>query len=178
MEEKFENNSAAPEKEAEQKSGSVFRSSSLERISSPEQLNDYIRVASPRLWVVLLGLTAFLVGALIWSRFGSIGSTVYGVAIVENGDCTLYVTQEKAAYLEPGNPVTIENCATELISLSPEPFAVTESMSEYARNVGNFSLGEWVIAAEVKEVTLSNGVYAASVEEERLSALSLLTDLR
>lgn len=27
--------------------GSIFRKSSLERISSPEQLNDYIRVASP-----------------------------------------------------------------------------------------------------------------------------------
>lgn len=31
---------------------SVFRQETLERISSPEQLADYLKVASPGLWVV------------------------------------------------------------------------------------------------------------------------------
>lgn len=176
MEENQEKNGSVQGTGAEQ--NGVFRSSSLERISSPEQLNEYIRVASPRLWAVLIALTVFLAGAVIWSRFGSIGSTVYGVAIVQEGDCVLYVTQEKTAYLEPGNPVLIEGQATELISISPEPFAVTESISEYARSIGEFTLGEWVCSGAVKNVSLPDGIYSAAIEEERLSALSLLTDLR
>ena len=34
----------------------LFRKSSLDKITGPEQLDDYIRVASPSLWVMLLSL--------------------------------------------------------------------------------------------------------------------------
>lgn len=31
----------------------LFRKKSLEHISSPEELHDYMRVTSPRLWMIL-----------------------------------------------------------------------------------------------------------------------------
>lgn len=31
----------------------VFRKKSLERMSSPEQLGDYIRVANPGIWLIM-----------------------------------------------------------------------------------------------------------------------------
>ena len=34
-------------------SDQIFRKKSLDRISSPEQLNDYIRVANPGIWMIL-----------------------------------------------------------------------------------------------------------------------------
>ena len=33
-------------------SDQIFRKKSLDRISSPEQLNDYIRVANPGIWMI------------------------------------------------------------------------------------------------------------------------------
>lgn len=36
-------------------SDQIFRKKSLDRISSPEQLNDYIRVANPGIWMILGG---------------------------------------------------------------------------------------------------------------------------
>ena len=38
---------------AEQEPKSVFRKQTLDRISSPEQLTDYLRVTNPGIWVVL-----------------------------------------------------------------------------------------------------------------------------
>ena len=35
---------------------SIFRKKSLDRISSPEQLNDYIRVSTPSVWMVLFAI--------------------------------------------------------------------------------------------------------------------------
>ena len=35
---------------------SVFRKKSLDQINSPEQLDDYIRVTTPSVWIVLLAL--------------------------------------------------------------------------------------------------------------------------
>ncbi len=61
----------------------LFRKKSLERVSSPEQLNDYIRVTTPTVWMVLLALVILLAGMLIWSVLGSVtAQTAEGVTEV------------------------------------------------------------------------------------------------
>ena len=57
---------------AENQKKSVFREKSMERVSSPEQLNDYIRVTTPSVWLVLLALVILLAGILAWSIFGRV----------------------------------------------------------------------------------------------------------
>ena len=51
---------------------SIFRDKSLERISAPEQLNDYIKVTKPSVWVVLIATILLIAGALVWAIFGKI----------------------------------------------------------------------------------------------------------
>lgn len=50
----------------------IFREKSMERVSSPEQLNDYIRVTTPSVWLVLAAIILLLVGMLAWSVFGTV----------------------------------------------------------------------------------------------------------
>ena len=50
---------------------SVFRKESLERVNSPEQLNEYIRVPSPSMWLVVGALALLLLGFAIWGVFGA-----------------------------------------------------------------------------------------------------------
>ena len=50
----------------------LFREKSMEKISSPEQLNDYIRVTTPSVWLVLLALVILLAGILAWSALGTV----------------------------------------------------------------------------------------------------------
>ena len=45
----------------------IFRKKSVERVASPEQLNDYVRVANPGVWLALAAVLALLVGACIWA---------------------------------------------------------------------------------------------------------------
>ena len=51
---------------------SIFRKKSMDRVTGPESLNDYIRVTSPSVWIALLALVVLLVGLLAWSIFGRI----------------------------------------------------------------------------------------------------------
>ena len=51
--------------------GSIFRDKSLERISSPDQMDDYIRVTTPSVWIALLALVILLVGILAWTVLGT-----------------------------------------------------------------------------------------------------------
>ena len=52
---------------------SLFRKKvSLEKISSPEQMDDVIRVTTPAVWIALIALIALLVAILIWAIFGTV----------------------------------------------------------------------------------------------------------
>ena len=56
----------------ENKNATIFRQKSIDKISSPEQLHDYIKVSSPSSWVILIAIIVLLIGVLIWGFFGSI----------------------------------------------------------------------------------------------------------
>ena len=50
----------------------IFRSKSIEKVTGPESLNDYIRVTTPSVWIVLSALVLLLLGMLAWSIFGRV----------------------------------------------------------------------------------------------------------
>ena len=50
----------------------LFREKNLKRVSSPEELNDYLKVTTPRVWIVLIAVILLLAGALIWGFTGSV----------------------------------------------------------------------------------------------------------
>ncbi len=53
----------------------VFREKNLEKLSAPEDLNDYIRVTTPSVWLVMLALVLILVGFIAWSILGTVEVT-------------------------------------------------------------------------------------------------------
>jgi HlyD family secretion protein len=60
----------------------LFRQVSLDRLSSPEQIDHLLRVTSARGWVALLTLWGVLAAALIWGLTGSIDTTVTGSGVL------------------------------------------------------------------------------------------------
>ncbi len=60
------------EKKNTQENGGIYREKAMNRISSPESLNDYIRVTTPSVWIVLGVVIALLVGILGWTVFGTV----------------------------------------------------------------------------------------------------------
>jgi hypothetical protein len=44
----------------------------IDRVSSPEQLNDYIHVTSPSVWIVMATVLILIIGMLVWSIFGTV----------------------------------------------------------------------------------------------------------
>ncbi len=50
----------------------IFREKSIERVSSPEQLNDYLKVPNVGIWVILLTLLIVVVSFFIWALAGNI----------------------------------------------------------------------------------------------------------
>ncbi|MCF4967005.1 NHLP bacteriocin system secretion protein [Nostoc sp. CMAA1605] len=61
---------------------SIFRKESLERLSSPERLDQLMQIVNPLDWLPLATLGAFIVLGLVWSIFGRIPITVSGKGIL------------------------------------------------------------------------------------------------
>ncbi len=73
---------------------SIFRKESLNRISSPEELDNYIKVTNGGIWVLLLGLCIVMVGVILWAFLGSIPETVLykGIShISDDGETKVYL---------------------------------------------------------------------------------------
>jgi len=60
----------------------IFRKVALERLSSPEQLDQLVQVTDPRGWLALAGLGALLLAAVGWGVWGSIPTESQGEGIL------------------------------------------------------------------------------------------------
>ncbi|HEY1110766.1 MAG TPA: HlyD family efflux transporter periplasmic adaptor subunit [Opitutaceae bacterium] len=64
---------------------SPFRQAALDRLSSPEQLDDLREVAPSRAWIALASLGVLLAAVLGWSIFGRIPTKLHGDGILLRG---------------------------------------------------------------------------------------------
>jgi hypothetical protein len=60
----------------------VFRQVALERLSSPEQLDQLMQVTTPKGWLALLALAGLLLTTLVWGIWGSIPTQLGGEGIL------------------------------------------------------------------------------------------------
>ena len=51
---------------------SIFRKKSMDRISSPEESLDYLRVTKPAIWMILVAIVFILIAIAVWSITGRI----------------------------------------------------------------------------------------------------------
>jgi HlyD family secretion protein len=74
----------------------IFRKVALERLSSPEQLDQLLQVTNPRGWLALGALGALLMASLTWAIFGSIPTEAGGEGILlRQGGVTSLVAAEQ-----------------------------------------------------------------------------------
>ena len=98
-----------------------FREKSIERISSPEQLNDYVHVTTPAVWIVLLAVILLLSGFLCWCSVAAVESYAVGDGVVRNG--VMMVTFEgepNAENIEAGMRVQVGEYTTPILSVGED----------------------------------------------------------
>ena len=86
----------------------LFRKKSLDKVSSPEQLNDYIRVSNPGIWIVLAAVIVLLIGVCVWGVFGRLETTIGSAAVVKDGEMTLYIKEEYLGKVSEGMIVRVK----------------------------------------------------------------------
>lgn len=101
-------------------SSDLFRKKSIERVSSPEQLNDYVKVSSPGVWAVLAAVLILLAGAFVWGILGRLETTVPAVVISRDGAAVCCYDTAYGAEVGAGMPVRVGGEELSLVSVSSE----------------------------------------------------------
>jgi len=129
----------------------LFRKKTLDRISSPEQLTDYLRVTSPGVWLVLIAVLILLGSLIAWASIGTLETTSQVKVVVT--DHTAEIVSTQGAELAGGMPLHISGQDAKVASAKKD---------EYGRSVG------------IAEVELPDGIYDGTVVTDETRPIEFL----
>ena len=128
----------------------IFREKSLEKIKSPENLNDYIRVTNPAVWLLLAAVIILLIGVVLWGVYGRIETVVQGDIHVKDGEAFCYISNDDVAKVKEGDEIRCGDVYGEITELV--------SQSGYA----------------IVSIALPDGHYDAEIVTESINPLSFV----
>lgn len=140
----------------------VFRKSNLERISSPEKMNDYIKVINPSVVIMLAALGLLLLGGLAWGLLGNIPLT-------ENLSGAFYASEEQERCDKMAAVVSVETAAELKTGMEVQVSPNTADRETYGymkgriESIGEFPASEEEIVSLVKNKELAGYLMPDSV---------------
>ena len=149
----------------------------VKKASSPEQLNEYIKVTNPGVWVALLAVIVLLVGVCIWGIMGKLETTVDAVVVSDSGNTVCYVKEnaKHTTTVAVGQQVKIGDEVYTVKAVSSEPQLVSDlSLSPRTLSLGEFTETDYVYEITLDRAVSTDGVYEATVVTETVSPLSFV----
>lgn len=134
----------------------LFRQKSVDRVSSPEQLQDYMRVTNPGIWMVMAAVIALLAGLIVSSAFATLESSIPVEAEVMEGIVMIDLPLSQKDNVQPGMTLRIADKNVEISFL----FQDTSD----------------TITATAEAEGLPDGKYEAEIVTETISPIRLLTN--
>ena len=147
----------------------------IKKVNSPEQLNQYIRLSNPGVWVLLIAIVVLLIGVCIWGIYGKIDTKIKSVVVSDSYNSYLYVKEENLSKIKSGMQVELGNDENtyEIVSIEETPEKVTEELDEYIRHLGDFQIGEWIYKCKLNK-NIKEGNYSANIIIESISPMTFI----
>lgn len=155
---------------------SIFREKSLKSISSPDDLNEYVKVANPGVWALLIGIIFLLLGFIAWGVFGKIDTKVTSFAVVDNERGITYISEDKLSDINDSSYIIYDDVKCEILDVSDFPVQLGNSVDSSFLHIAGFDNDNWVYPIEFSISDISNGVYHVEIVTESVKPISLLFD--
>ena len=89
-------------------SRSIFNERASDKLRSPDDLDKYVQVTNPSVWVILVACIALLAGLLAWGVFGSVTTNVSATGVIANGQATCFLSADNVAKVSVGDSASID----------------------------------------------------------------------
>lgn len=151
----------------------LFRKKSLDKVSSPEQLNDYIRAAEPGVFLMLAAVIVFLAGVCVWGIFGRLDTVIRTAGVCRNGEVACYVKETDIGSVHVGMPVTVNGETGIVTEIGAVPVEAGDGMDAWMLHLGAIAEGEWVYSVKAS-APADDGIYEVQLIEESISPASFV----
>jgi hypothetical protein len=152
----------------------LFRKNAVERISSPEQLNDYIHVTSPAIWMTLVGIIVILAGMIVWGIVGRLNTVEVGAGVVSGGELTVYVSPNARTGIKEGMTMTVQGEETQVETISELTETVPNDMDPYVLEPCGLEVGGQAYVVSGK-TSVPDGIYTVSIVVESIQPITFVT---
>jgi len=152
---------------------SIFRKKNLENISSPDELNRYIKIARPSTWLVLIALVILVLGIFVWSVVGRLESTVPCVIVTESNQTFVCVDSKYIANPSQDLYLKLDNQKVAITLLDQNAWPVNGVLSDYAINVGGLSQDSYVYFFG-PQINFGDGIRQAKIVTELVRPITFL----
>lgn len=152
----------------------LFRQKNIDKISSPEMMNDYVKVTNPSVWIVLIGIIVLLVGAAVWGINGSLSDGVTAITVSDGNSITCYLPEDEAQKVASGMKVIINDVTYSIDSVDKRPQKSTD-IDEYVLYKGDLEGYKWIYPIHVKG-SIEEGIYNANIITEEIPIISFFVN--
>lgn len=152
----------------------IFRKKSMDRVNSPEQLNDYIRVVNPGVWMVLAAIVILLIGVCVWGIFGHLDTRLDTLGVCRDGKLTCYLTEADISKLTESALVSIDGNEYSVTEISAFSVAFSEAENAQMLPEGMFSANTRVYVVTVSAPQLEDGIYSLCLIMRRETPMSFV----
>ncbi len=152
----------------------ILTKNSNEKVTSPEQLNDYIKVSNVGLWLVLAVVIVMMSSVLVWGFVGSLNTTVKATGVAENGKIVCYIPSTQTA--APGDAVTVNGVSGKVVSVSYPPLsenAVSEKYDEYTAY--QLQLSDWNYEVIIDAQNCPDGIVTVNIITGSVKPISFIS---
>lgn len=151
----------------------IFRQDSLERLSSPERMEDYIRVSNPGVFLALAAIVVLLIGVCAWGFIGRLESMLNAPVVADGGRVVTYVAEDEISRVKPGMTVQADGAELHVAEIAARPVQVGEAMDAYGLHVSGMRADEWAYPVKL-DGEMPDGVYAARIVTESVAPKSFV----
>ena len=100
---------------------SIFTEKATEKLLSPDDLDNYVRVTNPSGWVTLGACVFIFVGLFTWAFFGTVSTGVGAAGTCLEGRVVAFVGEEQVSEVHPGDEATVGDARMKVVSVGEAP---------------------------------------------------------
>ncbi len=161
-----------------------FRRQAVEEMSSPDDLDKYLRVTNPSVWISLLAVIFLLAGLFAWAALGTINTSITTSAVRIGDKVMTFASNDQTDEITAGDDVYVGNVSGRVANVQEFPY----SKDEVRMILGNDYLTEtlmkdnWAhmvtIEVDDPQAIKENVPVKCVITTERVSPLKMMTNER
>ena len=135
----------------------LFRQKVIDKMSSPDELTDCLRVTSPSVWAVLAAVVVLLAGLIAWACVGTLPTKADASVIVQGGTASVHVVD------------SYDIAAGMKLTVNPQ-----DSQDPQERTIESVTTDEQGRSVGYADVNLPDGTYDGTVVVDETRAIDFL----